>query len=107
LPLYVRNIEEDADEHRHQQYATCHDEAHAILPLQTDLRALAPAKPSGGDPVLSTRPRRWQGCRLLHHGRRSLDLIGRRRGEMISKDGLRRCKNAGQGNCGKYRAEHL
>jgi hypothetical protein len=36
-----------------------------------------------------------------------LGVIGRRCGEMISKDGLRRHKNAGQGNYGKDRAEHL
>jgi hypothetical protein len=106
LPLSVRNIEEDADEHRHQQYATCHDEAHAILPLQTNLRDLAPAKPRGGDPVLSTRPRRWQECRLLHHGRRGLDMSGCRCGERIGNSRLRRGEKAGEKNCEEDGAEH-
>ena len=101
LPLHVRNIEEDADEHRHQQYATCHNEAHAILPLQTNLRALAPAKPSGGHPCSRTRPRRWQGCRLLHQGRRGLDMTGRRCGERIGNSRLRHSENADEKNCGE------
>jgi hypothetical protein len=106
LPLYVRNIEEDADEDGHQQYATCHDEAHAILPLQTNFRVLTPAKPGGGHPVLGTRPRRWQGCRLLHQGRRSLDMSGRRCGERIGNSRLRRGEKAGEKNCEEDGAEH-
>ena len=106
LPLYLSNIEEDAHEHRHQQCETCHDKAHAFLPLKPYLRALAPAKPSGGDPVLSTRPRRWQGCRLLHHGRRGLDMSGCRCGERIGNSRLRRGEKAGEKNCGEDGAEH-
>jgi hypothetical protein len=80
-----------------------------LMPSSTliSLRALAPAKPGGGYTALhSTRRRRWPRYRLLHGGRRSLDMIGRRSGERIGTSRLRHSKNAEEKNCGKGGAEH-
>jgi hypothetical protein len=56
--------------------------------------------------VLDTRPRRWQGCGLLHHGRRGLDMSGCRCGERIGNSRLRRGEKAGEKNCEEDGAEH-
>ena len=56
--------------------------------------------------MLDTRPRRWQGCGLLHHGRRGLDMSGCRCGERIGNSRLRRGEKAGEKNCEEDGAEH-
>jgi hypothetical protein len=75
-------------------------------PFKPIFVSLTPAKPGGGHPVLGTRPRRWQGCRLLHQGRRSLDMSGRRCGERIGNSRLRRGEKAGEKNCEEDGTEH-
>jgi hypothetical protein len=107
LPLYVRNIEEGADEHRYQQCATCHNKTHVTIPLNWVFAPLAPAKSSRGQTALnSPRRRRWQRCRLLRRGRCRLNMTGRRCGDGIGKGGLHHGENAGKKNCGKGGAEH-
>ena len=63
---------------------------------------LAPAKPGRSFAVFGLRRR----CGLLHRGRRSLDMSGRRCGERIGNSRLRRGEKAGEKNCEEGGAEH-